>query len=243
MPRRVVMALVVTLLLSPVLAGAALAMSSASYLLPWGQFTGGSGPSASSSYRLDGTIGQRVVSMVVGTGQGYRFERRLLSGGGGIATSPGYLLNGTIGQPVTGVVTGEAYRLEAGFWTGSAAAPVIPPGQGYRFERRLLSGGGGTATSSGYLLNGTIGQPVTGIVTGEAYRLEAGFWTGSAAAPVIPPPGDANGDNSVNALDITKVERIIAGLDAQTPGADANGDSQFNAIDITKVERIIAGLD
>ncbi|GAG13450.1 unnamed protein product, partial [marine sediment metagenome] len=35
-------------------------------------------------------------------------------------------------------------------------------------------------------------------------------------------PGDANGDGSVNALDITKVERIIAGLDAQTPGADAN---------------------
>jgi len=56
-------------------------------------------------------------------------------------------------------------------------------------------------------------------------------------------PGDANGDGSVNALDITKVERIIAGLDAQTPGADANQDGNINALDITKVERIIAGLD
>jgi len=56
-------------------------------------------------------------------------------------------------------------------------------------------------------------------------------------------PGDANGDGTVNALDITKVERIIAGLDAQTPGADANQDGNINALDITKVERIIAGLD
>ncbi len=52
--------------------------------------------------------------------------------------------------------------------------------------------------------------------------------------------GDANGDGAVNALDITKVERIIAGLDAQTAGADANQDGNVNALDITKVERIIA---
>jgi len=56
-------------------------------------------------------------------------------------------------------------------------------------------------------------------------------------------PGDANEDGSVNALDITKVERIIAGLDTETSGADANEDGNVNALDITKVERIIAGLD
>jgi len=56
-------------------------------------------------------------------------------------------------------------------------------------------------------------------------------------------PGDANGDGNVNALDITKVERIVAGLDAEAPGADANQDGNINALDITKVERIIAGLD
>ncbi|MEK7353992.1 MAG: kelch repeat-containing protein, partial [Chloroflexota bacterium] len=56
-------------------------------------------------------------------------------------------------------------------------------------------------------------------------------------------PGDANGDGVVNAIDITKVERIIAHLDSPTPGADANQDGNINALDITKVERIIAGLD
>ncbi|MBI2860286.1 MAG: hypothetical protein HYX91_02115 [Chloroflexi bacterium] len=56
-------------------------------------------------------------------------------------------------------------------------------------------------------------------------------------------PGDANGDGKVNSIDITKVERIIVGLDDATPGADANQDGKINAVDVTKVERIIAGLD
>ena len=56
-------------------------------------------------------------------------------------------------------------------------------------------------------------------------------------------PGDANGDGKVNALDITKVERIIAKFDPLTCGADANRDGKINALDITKVERIIAKLD
>jgi len=56
-------------------------------------------------------------------------------------------------------------------------------------------------------------------------------------------PGDANGDGNINALDITKVERMVAGLDPATPWCDANQDGSINALDITKVERMVAGLD
>jgi hypothetical protein len=52
-------------------------------------------------------------------------------------------------------------------------------------------------------------------------------------------PGDATGDGVVDARDITKVERIIAMLDAETAGADANQDGVVNALDITMVEIII----
>jgi hypothetical protein len=55
--------------------------------------------------------------------------------------------------------------------------------------------------------------------------------------------GDATGDGVIDARDITKVERIIAGLDAATPGADATQDGLIDARDITMVERIIAGLE
>lgn len=55
-------------------------------------------------------------------------------------------------------------------------------------------------------------------------------------------PGDANGDGSVNVLDLTKVAREILGLDPATPGADANGDGVVNVLDMTKIARIILGL-
>jgi hypothetical protein len=55
-------------------------------------------------------------------------------------------------------------------------------------------------------------------------------------------PGDANGDGFINALDITKIERVIAKLDPPTPGADANQDGNIDALDITETERIIAAL-
>ena len=68
-------------------------------------------------------------------------------------------------------------------------------------------------------------------------------WVGDSVNITSVLPGDANGDGNINALDITKVERIIAGLDAETAGADANQDGNINALDITKIERIIVGLD
>jgi len=71
----------------------------------------------------------------------------------------------------------------------------------------------------------------------------AATWVGDSIDISSVVPGDANGDGAVNALDITKVERIIVGLDSETPGADANQDGNINALDITKVERIIVGLD
>jgi PKD repeat protein len=52
-------------------------------------------------------------------------------------------------------------------------------------------------------------------------------------------PGDANQDCAVNIFDVTKVERMILGLDAATPGADANCDGNVNVLDVTKIELII----
>jgi hypothetical protein len=55
--------------------------------------------------------------------------------------------------------------------------------------------------------------------------------------------GDANADGVVNAGDITKVERIIMGLDAPNVNADTNQDGNINMGDVVKISRIIRGLD
>ena len=55
--------------------------------------------------------------------------------------------------------------------------------------------------------------------------------------------GDVDGDGSVDALDITCLERIIVKLEAATPGADVNGDSRVDALDIVSLMQIILNQD
>ena len=109
------------------------------------------------------------------------------------------------------------------------------------------------ASGSGYLVAlhfvaiGTIGQSTNitltnGILSSTLAQEIPAVWTRDLVEISVI-PGDANGNGLVNAIDITKVERIIAGLDDRTPGADTNLDGNVNALDITKVERIIARLD
>jgi len=108
-------------------------------------------------------------------------------------------------------------------------------GSGYLAVLHFHVIGSDCQTSPINLLNGTLRDNL-------AQEIPATWVDDSVhVTPVL--PGDANGDGVVNNLDITKVERIIVGLDAETPGADANQDGIVNNLDITKVERIIVGLD
>jgi len=114
----------------------------------------------------------------------------------------------------------------------------------YGLPRDVVSSGSGIKVSPSYLLGDTVGQSAIGISQSTSYRLEAGFWSGmTPGVSVEPQAGDANGNGTIDAIDITKVERIIVGLDTETLWADANQDGNINALDITKVERLIAGLD
>jgi hypothetical protein len=56
---------------------------------------------------------------------------------------------------------------------------------GYELSWWTVDGGGQIFSTGGsYSLGETIGQPDAGLLTGEGYRLEGGFWTGAAAGGV-----------------------------------------------------------
>ncbi len=115
----------------------------------------------------------------------------------------------------------------------SGTTGVSGAGHLSRVQFRVLTGTSGNITSIG-LANGTVSDNTS---------LEIAIaWVGTTVGIVPAYAGDANGDRVVNALDITKLERIIVQLDAATPGADANRDSRVNALDITKTELIIARI-
>ena len=72
----------------------------------------------------------------------------------------------------------------------------------------------------------------------QAMEIET-IWLGTSIS--LYAAGDANVDGVINSLDLTKVERIILGIDIATLGADANIDGNINAMDLTKIEMIIVG--
>ena len=128
-------------------------------------------------------------------------------------------------------------EISSGTWWIHMCIPGVPgvSGSGYLavLHFHVIGSEGDSSTislSNGMLLNS------------QAEEIPS-TWVGDSIDVTSVLRGDANGDGNVNALDITKVKRIVAGLDAETPGADANQDGNINALDITKVKRIIARLD
>ncbi len=78
-------------------------------------------------------------------------------------------------------VVSVAYARQAGYslpwWTSDSGGGAITGG--------AITGGAMTGGAS-YVLNGTIGQPDAGALSGGSYRLEGGFWSGlGAAAPAL----------------------------------------------------------
>jgi len=138
---------------------------------------------------------------------------------------------------LTGTATDESnisaveYRVDDGSWAAATASDGAfdSSSEDYTFTTAALSEAEHTvyvrATDS------------AGNTTAEADYASDSFTVQTA------PPGDANGDGTVNVLDITRVERAIVALDPETPGSDANGDGMINVLDITRIERIIAGLE
>jgi len=60
------------------------------------------------------------------------------------------------------------------------------PAQSYSIDRFAIAGGGGPSAGGGFSLNGTIGQPDAGTISGGNYSLAGGFW---GAIPTSPPVG------------------------------------------------------
>ncbi len=51
----------------------------------------------------------------------------------------------------------------------------------YDLSWHVVAGGGGRMASAGHTLQGTVGQPVTGVMLGSGYTLCSGFECGGAA--------------------------------------------------------------
>lgn len=77
----------------------------------------------------------------------------------------------------------KAFALSAALLCGLGVAGVVwaMSSASYAIEWDVIGGGGGHAAAGAYELDGTVGQPVVGVVSGGSFELCAGFWCGVQA--------------------------------------------------------------
>ena len=97
-----------------------------------------------------------------------------------------------------------------------------------------IDGGGAMWTTGGsFELSGTIGQPDAGFVmSGGAFELTGGFWSGAAAPAIC--RGDCNCDGLIDFADIDPFVAVLSGgTPCSVDNCDVNGDGviDFNDID------------
>ena len=87
----------------------------------------------------------------------------------------------------------------------SFAATLSLVGEEYTIDWHTIDGGGDTRSTGGtYELNGTIGQPDAGEMSGGSYSLAGGFWFGQV-------PGDCDADGDVDLDDFTELAACLVG--------------------------------
>jgi hypothetical protein len=137
-----------------------------------------------------------------------------------------------------------------------AGFPLAVQAQNYQIDWWVIGSGGGTSSSASYQLSGTIGQPIVGVSTSANYRLEAGFWVGTApgGGGCAYLPGNINGVPPANGIDVTYGVAYLKGgaappntcPDCPQPhpfyaAMDVNASCNTNGIDITYFVSFLKG--
>lgn len=69
-----------------------------------------------------------------------------------------------------------------------AALASLGTAGNFAVDWHQISGGGGTVTQSPDAVNGTVGQPATGLLAGGTYTVQGGFWAFAASRPAASAP-------------------------------------------------------
>lgn len=137
----------------------------------------------------------------------------------------GDISNPLFPQAVDPVKTGEADK------NGASST-------GEQINWQVLSGGGGPMSTTGYILNGTLGQTVAGLTSTTGQSIHQGYWQNFGAVGCCDTPGDANDDGVCDIGDCVYLLNFIFREGAYPvcgDEGDPNGDCSADVGDVVYI--------
>ena len=112
------------------------------------------------------------------------------------------------------------------------------PAAGEQINWQVLSGGGGAMSTTGYMIQGTLGQTAAGWTSSASHSVHQGYWQNFGSGTCCEVPGDANSDD---VCDIGDCAYIIAYIWREGPypecmkEGDANVDCTVDVGDVVYI--------
>lgn len=105
--------------------------------------------------------------------------------------------------------------------TNSGENPEVPtvvtPSAGETIDWQVMAGGGTVASGGGYTVEGTLGQPVAGLVGTGGTEVHQGYWQ-DFSVPTSCCVGTTGNVDMVGIIDISDLSLLIAYLTVPSPG-------------------------
>lgn len=99
-----------------------------------------------------------------------------------------------------------------------------------------VDGGGGFSAAGVFEVEGTIGQPDAGYMSGGSFEIVGGFWGVPAGSEPPPCPGDLDGDHDVDIGDLSTLLSQFGSIGTGLSGdLDNDGD-----VDITDLSTLLS---
>ena len=135
----------------------------------------------------------------------------------------------THGKRLRTVLVTAAVLLPVALWAPAAGA------QSYEMRWHTVDGGGGAASSGSLELEGTVGQPDAGVLSGGNFQLQGGFWPAFAGRGC-----DVDGDGDRDAVDLAWI--VACHPDPATCGCPGDPDrNRDSAVDGDDTVIVLAG--
>jgi hypothetical protein len=126
-----------------------------------------------------------------------------------------------------------------------ASSTQAQPLAGEQIKWQVLSGGGGTSSSTSYKMSATVGQTATGPVSSTNYRVNQGFWqnftSGSCCVGVT---GNVNMAGGVDLADLSVLVSYLTGggyVLTCIPEANVNGSGAVDLSDLSALVSYLTG--